>query len=206
MENCFNGSCIANVDSNFIDCFDISIEWGRYVKTLLNSYLHVLQSFQILFVWSFSCHPLIVHSFGDVTISGEGLQSLTYTRHSCPLRSEGSLACHTYCDTASVYNGHLRGPVTLIDFGTGAIDTRFNDLGLSQPLFEPRYPACQAKALPPQHPSCFVCLGFIAPLENFSLMWRRHHYRWRTVFLTYARHSWPLSSKSSLALYSSRRP
>ena len=100
MENCFNGSCIANVDSNFIDCFDISIEWGRYVKTLLNSYLHVLQSFQILFVWSFSCHPLIVHSFGDVTISGEGLQSLTYTRHSCPLRSEGSLACHTYCATA----------------------------------------------------------------------------------------------------------
>ena len=23
----------------------------------------------------------------------------------------------------------------------------------------------------------FVCLGFIVPLENFSLIWRRHHYR-----------------------------
>ena len=26
-----------------------------------------------------------------------------------------------------------------------------------------------------------VCLGFFVPLENFSLIWRRHHYRWRTV-------------------------
>ena len=24
----------------------------------------------------------------------------------------------------------------------------------------------------------FVCLEFIVPLENFSLIWRRHHYRW----------------------------
>ena len=23
-----------------------------------------------------------------------------------------------------------------------------------------------------------VCLGFFVPLENFSLVWRRHHYRW----------------------------
>ena len=30
----------------------------------------------------------IFHSYGDVTITGEGLQS-----------SEGSLACHTNCDT-----------------------------------------------------------------------------------------------------------
>ena len=37
------------------------------------------------------------HSFGDVT--GEGLQILTYDRHSWPLSSEGSLTCHTYCDT-----------------------------------------------------------------------------------------------------------
>ena len=39
---------------------------------------------------------------------------LTYARHSGPLSSEGSLACHTYCDNASVYMhiGHLRGPVT----------------------------------------------------------------------------------------------
>ena len=33
------------------------------------------------------------------TIAGEGLQILTYTRHSWPLSSEGSLTCHTCCDT-----------------------------------------------------------------------------------------------------------
>ena len=27
----------------------------------------------------------------------------------------------------------------------------------------------------------FVCLGFIVPLENFSLVCRRHHYRWRAA-------------------------
>ena len=27
----------------------------------------------------------------------------------------------------------------------------------------------------------FVCLGFIIPLENFSLVWRHHHCRWRTA-------------------------
>ena len=34
-------------------------------------------------------------------VTGEGRQMLTYTRarHSWPLSSEGSLACHTYCDT-----------------------------------------------------------------------------------------------------------
>ena len=41
----------------------------------------------------------IFHSYGDVTITDEGLQILTYTWHSWPLSSEGSLACHTYCDT-----------------------------------------------------------------------------------------------------------
>ena len=27
----------------------------------------------------------------------------------------------------------------------------------------------------------FVCLGFIVSLENFSHIWRRHHYRWRAA-------------------------
>ena len=38
------------------------------------------------------------HSYGDVAITGEGLQILTYTRLSWPLSSEGSLVCQTYCD------------------------------------------------------------------------------------------------------------
>ena len=27
-----------------------------------------------------------------------------------------------------------------------------------------------------QHLEMFVCLGFYVPFENFSLVWRRHHY------------------------------
>ena len=27
----------------------------------------------------------------------------------------------------------------------------------------------------------FVYMGFFLPLENFSLIWRRHHYRWRAT-------------------------
>ena len=27
----------------------------------------------------------------------------------------------------------------------------------------------------------FVCLGFVVPIENFLLIWRRQHYRWRAV-------------------------
>ena len=34
-----------------------------------------------LFVWSFSSHSKSIHSFGDVTIAGEGLQILTYAWH-----------------------------------------------------------------------------------------------------------------------------
>ena len=45
------------------------------------------------------------------TITGDGLQILTYARHSWPLSSEDSL--QLLWRGASVYNGHLRGPVIL---------------------------------------------------------------------------------------------
>ena len=54
-----------------------------------------------LFVWSLSSHSRIFHSYEDVTFAGKGLQILTYARHSWPLSSEGSLRCHTYCDTGT---------------------------------------------------------------------------------------------------------
>ena len=44
-------------------------------------------------------HENKFHSYGVVTITGDGLQILTYARQIWPLSSEGSLACHTYCDT-----------------------------------------------------------------------------------------------------------
>ena len=51
--------------------------------------------------WGFSSHLRIFHSYEDGT-KYEKQQILTYTRHSWPLSSEGSLVCYTYCDT-----GHL---------------------------------------------------------------------------------------------------
>ena len=73
-----------------------------------------MKKFFVFFVWVFSSHSRIFHSYGDVTINGEGLQSLTYARHSWPLSCGCSLACYTHGDTAlTLQNGHLRGLVTL---------------------------------------------------------------------------------------------
>ena len=43
----------------------------------------------------------------------------------------------------------------------------------------------------------FVCLGFFVPLENFSLIWRLHHYRWMAP--NFYLHS--MSSEGSLACH-----
>ena len=50
------------------------------------------------------------------TITGEGLQILINDRHLWPLSSEGSLACHTYCDTGHPFIMVLRGSVTLAPY------------------------------------------------------------------------------------------
>ena len=57
----------------------------------------------VLFVWDFLSHSRIFHSFGDITITAEGLQILSYAWHSWPVSSEGSLTCHTYCDTGQPF-------------------------------------------------------------------------------------------------------
>ena len=54
----------------------------------------------------------------------------------------------------TLYNGHLRGSVTLTccrAFGIGAVTTRFKDLGLSRPGIEPRSLACKANPQPLHH-------------------------------------------------------
>ena len=89
---------------------------------------------------SFSSHSWNFHSYGDVSITGEGLQILTYARHSCPLNSEGSLACHTYCDTAHPFImviSWTRDTQTCNRaFSGGAVTICFYDLGLSRMGFE----------------------------------------------------------------------
>ena len=73
----------------------------------------------------FSSHLRIFHSYGDVTITVEGLQNLTYARHAWPLSSEGSLACHTYCDKRHTFHTWCRA------FGSRSVSTWFYDLILS---------------------------------------------------------------------------
>ena len=41
----------------------------------------------LLSVWGFSSHFGIFHSYRDITVAGEVLQTLTYTWHSWPLSS-----------------------------------------------------------------------------------------------------------------------
>ena len=55
----------------------------------------------------FVCSTLlrIFHLYGNVTITSEGLQILTYYKawHSWPMSNEGCLACQIYCDTGQLY-------------------------------------------------------------------------------------------------------
>ena len=65
-------------------------------------------------IWCWICTPAMdpkisevfggfsSHSYGDVTITGEGLQILTNARQSWPLSSEGSLECHNFFDTGVI--------------------------------------------------------------------------------------------------------
>ena len=104
-----------------------------------------------MFVLGSSFHSRICHSFGDVIIADEGLKILTFSRHSLPLSSEGSLACHTYCDMGLLYiisSPRIRDTHNCCRaFGSGAVTTCFYD----QPGIEPRSPACEANALPLHH-------------------------------------------------------
>ena len=93
-----------------------------------------------LFVWGFSSHSRVSHSYGDFTIANEGLQILIYARHSWPLSSEGSLACHTYSDTGRPFiwsSSRARDTHTYCRaFDSGAVTAYLYDLGLSRLGFE----------------------------------------------------------------------
>ena len=120
----------------------------------------------------------------ETTIAGERLQILTYARHSWPLSSEGSFTCHTYCDTGlpfimiiseDPWHSHLLPSVC------GVVTTWFYDSGLSRPGIEPRFPSCEANALPLDIPvrhgsglrtsnQAFLrCSSNVTPVSNTSI-------------------------------------
>ena len=51
-----------------------------------------------LFVWGLSSHSKSFHSYGDVIITGEGLQVFDLCSALMVMSSKDSLACHTYSD------------------------------------------------------------------------------------------------------------
>ena len=88
-----------------VKTIQILIEVGRKKFIFKENVPITLIYFWILFVWEFSSHSKIFmyDSYRDVTITGEGLQILTYAWHSWSLSSEGSLTCHTYCYTGQPF-------------------------------------------------------------------------------------------------------
>ena len=111
-----------------------------------NSHIHIsnLQSRGggvaglFLFVWGFTSHSRIFHSYGHVTINGKGLQIQTYARHLWPLSSEGSLACHTNCDTRHPFIIVISEDThtCCLAFCSGTVTTCLYDYGLLQLGFE----------------------------------------------------------------------
>ena len=77
---------------------------SRLLSTVSSLYILFYRSFVCLFVCLGSSVPFEnFHSFGNITITGEGLQIFTCSRQSWPLSSEGSLTCHTYCNTGQLF-------------------------------------------------------------------------------------------------------
>ena len=82
-------------------CYEISIlcyaivyvvkdKHSATVHNILNCINKTCSSFVFfcLVIWSLSSHSRIFHWYGDVTIAGEGLQILTYARHSWRIISD----------------------------------------------------------------------------------------------------------------------
>ena len=88
----------AYIPHTLIFCIWSALQKLDVYKALHRQYFFPI-SFLCLFVWGLSSHSIIVHPYRDFTIVGEELQILTFARHSWSLSSEGSLACHAYCDT-----------------------------------------------------------------------------------------------------------
>ena len=85
-----------------------SIQMFSYMQTVHHRMFHInlllfwKSRFVYLFVWGITSHLRIFHAYGDITITAQGLQTLTYARHSWPLSSEGSLVCYTYSSCNNV--------------------------------------------------------------------------------------------------------
>ena len=117
----------------------------------------------------FSSQSRIFHSFGDVTITDEGLLILVYAWHSWPLSNEGSLVCHTYCDTGHPFmwsspttnNTHL-----LLNNWQWSCHYLFSNL--SRPRIKPWSSSCEAKAVQNEPLRCLQWSNLLKFSPNFD--------------------------------------
>ena len=112
------------------------------------SYNHCFRFLLVcLFVWSLASNSWIFKPYGNFTIASEGLQTLTYARHSWSFSSE-----ENYFDTGLHFIMVISEDPWLHTccraFDSWAFTACFYDLGLSRPGIEPRTPACKASAQP----------------------------------------------------------
>ena len=117
-----------------------------------------------MFVWGFSSHSRIFHSNIDAIITSEGMQILTYTLYSVfmDIAHWGFFnRTHKLWHGTTLYNGDLRGLVTLSPFCSGCVTTCIKDLGLSRPGNEPRFSVSKANTLPLRHHGGFRNIFFI---------------------------------------------
>ena len=101
----------------------------EYKKLLYTGLLNVCSNSLSLILFYGSFLSRMFHSYGDVTITGEGLQILTFARISWPLSSEGYLTCHTYCNIGSPFVIIIRTLDTYTccrAFGSGAATSRLS--------------------------------------------------------------------------------
>ena len=113
----FNNANIYKMQHNYI-CWHIIhlFQYAfQYVYTcdIINMLRCHVSIYFCLFVFSFLSR--IFHSYGDVTITGEELQILTYVRHAWPCIEQWGFFSVPYLlwHGTSVYNGCLQGPMTL---------------------------------------------------------------------------------------------
>ena len=120
----------------YATAINLNIVWSldKYDSILVDCWTRFLFCLFCLFCL-FGVNGPIREFFTHVETSPLPVQIMTYARHSWTLSSEGSLACHTYCD-----RGHPFITVISKDrdtqtycraFSSGTVTTCFYDLGIS---------------------------------------------------------------------------
>ena len=99
-----------------------------------------------------------LHSYGDVTITGERLQMLTYARHLWTLSSDDSLVCQTFCGTGRPFIMVISEDPWHSHLLTSALTTCFYDVSVAAGNQTPNLPLAGRTLLPTAPPLRQFCI------------------------------------------------